>query len=154
MYNLNQKCMRARVCYNYSGLVASNNFYLIRPGHPDLVLKHCADVHTSSRTSNTASRSSRTGADPHKHQSKVRRLRKINKKAQKSFAGDWVAEDPMDLSPSTLPTINKQRLPASPLVDKNLVNNNKVAGGSSNKLAGKTASLLSAAESRSSSKVF
>ena len=46
----------------------------------------------------------------------------------------------MDLSPSTLPTINKQRLPASPLVDKNLVNNNKVAGGSSNKLAGKTAS--------------
>ena len=70
-------------------------------------------------------------------------------------AGDWVAEDPMDLSPSTLPTINKQRLPASPAVDKNLVNNNnKVAGGSSNKLAGKTASLLSAAESRSSSKVF
>ena len=69
-------------------------------------------------------------------------------------AGDWVAEDPMDLSPSTSPSINKQRLPASPLVDKNLVNNNKVAGGSSNKLAGKTASLLSAAESRSSSKVF
>ena len=70
-------------------------------------------------------------------------------------AGDWVAEDPMDLSPSTSPTINKQRLPASPVVDKNLVNNNnKVVGGSSNKLAGKTASLLSAAESRSSSKVF
>ena len=70
-------------------------------------------------------------------------------------AGDWVAEDPMDLSPSTSPTINKQRLPASPVVDKNLVNNNnKVSGGSSNKLAGKTASLLSAAESRSSSKVF
>ena len=69
-------------------------------------------------------------------------------------AGDWVAEDPMDLSPSTSPTINKQRLPASPVVGKNIVNNNKVAGGSSNKLAGKTASLLSAAESRSSSKVF
>ena len=70
-------------------------------------------------------------------------------------AGDWVAEDPMDLSPSTSPSINKQRLPSSPVVDKNLVNNNnKVAGGSSNKLAGKTASLLSAAESRSSSKVF
>ena len=70
-------------------------------------------------------------------------------------AGDWVAEDPMDLSPSTSPTINKQRLPASPVVGKNLVNNNnKMAGGNSNKLAGKTASLLSAAESRSSSKVF
>ena len=70
-------------------------------------------------------------------------------------AGDWVAEDPMDLSPSTSPSINKKRLPASPVVDKNHVNNNnKVAGGSSNKLAGKTASLLSAAESRSSSKVF
>ena len=70
-------------------------------------------------------------------------------------AGDWVAEDPMDLSPSTSPTINKQRLPASPVVGKNLVNNNnKVGGCSSNKLAGKTASLLSAAESRSSSKVF
>ena len=69
-------------------------------------------------------------------------------------AGDWVAEDPVDLSPSTSPSINKQRLPSSPVVDKNLVNNSKVASGSSNKLAGKTASLLSAAESRSSSKVF
>ena len=74
-----------QICYNYSGLVASNNFYLIRPGHPDLVLKHCADVHTSSRTSNTASRSSRTGADPHKHQPEVRRLRKIKQESSKKL---------------------------------------------------------------------
>ena len=30
----------AYVCLNYSGLVASNNFYLIRPGDPDLALNN------------------------------------------------------------------------------------------------------------------
>ena len=29
-----------QICYNYSGLVASNNFYLIRPGGQDLVLNN------------------------------------------------------------------------------------------------------------------
>ena len=31
---------KAYVCLNYSGLVASNNFYLIRPGDPDLALNN------------------------------------------------------------------------------------------------------------------
>ena len=31
---------KAYVCLNFSGLVASNNFYLIRPGDPDLALNN------------------------------------------------------------------------------------------------------------------
>ena len=63
---------KAYVCLNFSGLVASNNFYLIRPGDPDLALnniltsihhlehwwqwwprscfKQYTDIHTSFRT--------------------------------------------------------------------------------------------------------
>ena len=71
-------------------------------------------------------------------------------------AGEWVAEDPMETSPPASPLLlNKQRLPTSPLLNNTT---SKQIGSSKhgNKQTGKQApgSLVSASDSRTSSKVF
>ena len=69
---------------------------IIRPsGHKQLLfnpawwprscLKQCTDVHTSIRTPSISPRTVRTGADPHKHQPEVRRLRKIKQESSKKL---------------------------------------------------------------------
>ena len=74
-------------------------------------------------------------------------------------AGEWVAEDPMETSPPASPLLlTKHRVPTSPLL--NNTNSSKQTGNISskhgNKQTGKQApgSLVSASDSRTSSKVF
>ena len=69
-------------------------------------------------------------------------------------AGEWVAEDPMETSPPASPLLlTKQRLPTSPLLNNTTSN---ISSKHGNKQTGKQApgSLVSASDSRTSSKVF
>ena len=72
-------------------------------------------------------------------------------------AGEWVAEEPMEPSPPTSPLLTKQRIvPTSPIMLNNNNTTSKQSSKFGNKQTGKQApgSLVSATESRTSSKVF
>ena len=77
-------------------------------------------------------------------------------------AGEWVAEEPMEPSPPPSPLLTKQRVvPTSPIMLNNTMNTSSkqtsnMSSKLGNKQTGKQApgSLVSATESRTSSKVF
>ena len=80
--NLNHKCICLLELFRPSRLEQ----LLFNPAWwPRSCSKQCTDVHTSIRTPSISPRTVRTGADPHKHQPEVRRLRKIKQESSKKL---------------------------------------------------------------------